>query len=182
MTLIERIRGRDPEALVELYDRYGRLAYAIAVRLLHDESEAEDVVQEVFTTIWNDPGKYVERLGSWSSWLAQVVRNRSIDRLRSRQARARATNELAKQAALDRDASTATEPEDAEALERAVREINDLPPEQKEILQLAYFGGLSQSQIAEKLSQPLGTVKTRMRRAMERLRLALREFAGGPKR
>jgi RNA polymerase sigma-70 factor (ECF subfamily) len=177
--LMQRIRERDSSALVELYDQFGQLAYAVAVQTLHDASEAEDVVQEVFTTIWNDPGKYVARLGSLSAWLVQVVRNRSIDRLRSRQARARATAELAKREPLDNDASPAIAPEDAEAMQRVVREINQLPAEQKEIIELAYFGGLSQSQIADKLSQPLGTVKTRMRRAMERLRQALREFAGG---
>lgn len=176
--LMQRIRERDPQALLELYDQFGKLAYAVAVQTLHDASEAEDIVQEVFTTIWNDPTKYVARLGSLPSWLAQVVRNRAIDRLRSRQARARAVQELARRETTDHDASVGATPEDAEAMERVVREINRLPPEQKEIIELAYFGGLSQSRIADKLSQPLGTVKTRMRRAMERLRLALRAFAG----
>lgn len=176
--LMQRIQARDPQALVQLYDQFGRAAYAVAVRTLRDATEAEDVVQDIFTTIWNDPSKYVAGLGSFSSWLMQVVRNRSIDRIRTRQARARAVQDLARQAPPDREPDGAAAPEDREAMERVVREIDALPPEQREILQLAYFGGLSQSQIAAKLSQPLGTVKTRMRRAMERLRLALRAFAG----
>jgi RNA polymerase sigma-70 factor (ECF subfamily) len=176
--LIDRIRARDPQALVELYDQFGRVAYAVALRYLRDSGETEDVVQDVFTTLWNDPGKYVARLGSFSTWLMQVVRNRSIDRLRNRNARARATQEAARLGPVDRELPDVAAPEDAEAIQRVLKEVNTLPDEQRDIIRLAYFDGLSQSQIAEKLSQPLGTVKTRMRRAMERLRLALRAFAG----
>ena len=147
--LLERIAGRDADALADLYDRYAPVALALAGRILGDRSEAEDVLQIVLTRVWQEAGRYDPSKGSVASWLLSWVRNGSIDRLRRRDAHRRA------------------------ALHSA-----DRPPVQRQVFELAYFEGLSQTQIAQKLGEPLGTVKTRMRLGMNKLRQALPVLSG----
>jgi len=173
--LLLRIAGKDAQALADLYDRYAPVALALAARILRDRSEAEDVLQGVFTRVWKEAGRYDASKGSPTAWLLSWVRNGAIDRLRRREASQRATMQSA-----DRAPST---PEDhdapgAEERERLAKAVAALPADQRQVIELAYFEGLSQTQIAQRLGEPLGTVKTRTRLGMIKLRQALPVLPG----
>src|ERR1700676_1372464 len=176
--LIERIRGGDRAAFVGFYDRYLPLLFSVAARVLGDRKEAEDVLQEVMLVIWNKSGEYDPQLGTLSSWSVALTRNKALDRLRARTRRLRLIEEAA---ILAEDPGVASYPsandivhgrERAELLSEAMKE---LPAEQRMAIELAFFTGLSQSDIATRLQQPLGTIKARIRRGM----LRLREQLGG---
>lgn len=176
--LIERIRTGDRTAFMGFYDRFSRLLFSVAARVLGDRKEAEDVLQEVMLVIWNKSGEYDPQLGTLSSWAVALTRNKALDRLRARTRRLRLIEEVALMAE-ESDfgaAPTANEVihgrERAEMLRTAMKE---LPSEQRMAIELAFFTGLSQSDIATRLQQPLGTVKARIRRGM----LRLREQLGG---
>lgn len=175
--LLERIAGRDAHALADLYDRTAPVALALAGRILGDRSEAEDVLQIVFTRVWQEAGRYDATKGSVASWLLSWVRNGAIDRLRRREALRRASLHAADAGAAGHghEDGPSHDAEDREKLSRAVAE---LPPDQRQCIELAYFEGLSQTQIAQKLGEPLGTVKTRMRLGMNKLRQALPVLSG----
>jgi len=170
--LLERIAGRDANALADLYDRYAPVALALAGRILGDRSEAEDVLQIVLTRVWQEAGRYDASKGSVTSWLLSWVRNGSIDRLRRRDAHRRAALHSADQPTPE------PAPDASEEREKVSRALADLPPDQRQVIELAYFDGLSQTQIAQKLGEPLGTVKTRMRLGMIKLRQALPVLSG----
>ena len=157
-------------ALVELYDRYGSLAYSVAYRVLGDPGRAEDAVQEAFLKIWNHAASFDVRRGSLRTWLLTSVRNRSIDYLRGRGAHERQELELQPTLA---EVGLRSDPwrEVSLSLERsAVRDaMSYLPAEQRQAVELAYFAGYSQREIAEMTSVPLSTVKGRMRLALEKL-------------
>jgi RNA polymerase sigma-70 factor (ECF subfamily) len=163
------------DALAQLYDRYSGLAYGIALRVLGDPGRAEDAVQEAFLNVWNRAGAFDPARGSLRSWLLTAVRNRSIDYLRGRGAHERREQDLEPVAAT---VGAHADPwhEVSLKLERdAVREaLTSLPPEQRQAVELAYFGGYSQTEIAEMTRVPLGTVKGRMRLALEKLSSYLR--------
>src|ERR1700674_496520 len=165
--LVAQLAAGSQEALAELYDRYGRLAYSVALRVLGDPGRAEDAVQEAFLKIWNHAASFDIRRGSLRTWLLTAVRNTSIDDLRGRGAHER--QELELQPAL-REVGARSDPwrEVSVSLERsAVREaMSSLPPEQRQAVQLAYFGGYSHREIAEMTSVPLSTGKRRMRPAL----------------
>ena len=174
MPLVER---KDPSAFELVYDRHGGPAYSLAYRIVGDRGTAEDVTQEAFLSLWRSGAKYDRARGSVRTWLLGVVRNRAIDALRREATRA-PTVELE----LERlpDQGPYTELTDAEALrQEAAREVRSalrmLPADQLKVIELAYFGGLSHSEIAEALGMPLGTVKGRMRLAMEKIRTTLAE-------
>jgi len=174
MPLVER---KDAAAFELVYDRHGGAAYSLAYRIVGDRNAAEDVTQEAFLSLWRTGAKYDRARGSVRTWLLGVVRNRAIDSLRREATRA-PTVELE----LERlpDKGPYTELTDAEALrQEAAREVRGvlkmLPADQLKVIELAYFGGLSHSEIAEALGMPLGTVKGRMRLAMEKIRTALAE-------
>jgi RNA polymerase sigma-70 factor (ECF subfamily) len=174
MPLVER---KDPSAFELVYDRHGGPAYSLAYRIVGDRGTAEDVTQEAFLSLWRSGAKYDRARGSVRTWLLGVVRNRAIDALRREATRA-PTVELE----LERlpDQGPYTELTDAEALrQEAAREVRSalrvLPADQLKVIELAYFGGLSHSEIAEALGMPLGTVKGRMRLAMEKIRATLAE-------
>jgi RNA polymerase sigma-70 factor, ECF subfamily len=174
--LLERIVGRDAHALADFYDRFAPVALALAARVLGDRSEAEDVLQTVLTRVWQEAGRYDATRGSVATWLLSWVRNASIDRLRRREALQRATLH-----SVDRGTGTGHEeapPDTSEAREKLARAVADLPPDQRQVIELAYFDGLSQTQIAQKLGEPLGTVKTRIRLGMNKLRQALPVLSG----
>ncbi len=162
------------DALAELYDRYASLAYGIALRVLGDPGRAEDAVQEAFLNVWNRAAAFDPARGSLRSWLLAAVRNRSIDYLRGRGAHERQEQELQPVAAT----VALNDPwhEVSLKLERdAVREaMTSLPPEQRQALELAYFGGYSQHEIANLTRVPLGTVKGRIRLALEKVSSYLR--------
>jgi len=157
------------DALLELYDRYAGLAYAVAMRVLDDPGRAEDVVQEAFLKVWTNAAGFDPKRGSLRTWLITAVRNRSIDYLRGRGAHERQEQELMPELT----ESHASDPwrEVSLALERmAVRQaVGSLPAEQRQTVQLAYFGGYSQREIADMTKVPLSTVKGRMRLALEKL-------------
>ncbi|HZL71189.1 MAG TPA: sigma-70 family RNA polymerase sigma factor [Planctomycetota bacterium] len=167
--LVSRMARGDQAALAELYDRHAPSALALAMRVTGDRAEGEDVLQTVFLKLWNSAGSFDATRGSVQSWILASVRNASIDRIRRRQAHERAVRE-APVAAADRGPGP-----DEESAKRAAALIGSLPPDQREAIELAYFQGLTQSQIAERLNQPLGTIKTRLRLGMMKLREA---FAG----
>lgn len=168
--LAERLARRQVDALAELYDRYGGLAYSLALRILGDPGRAEDVVQEVFLKAWNAADRFDPGRGELRTWLLTMVRNRAIDFLRGRGARARLEEELPAQlpaVAPQQDPWRAL----AISLQRdMVRDaLASLPAEQRRVVELAYFGGYSGREIAEMLAAPLSTVKGRMRLALEKL-------------
>lgn len=160
--------------MTKLYDRYSGAALAAAARVLGDRAEAEDVLQEVFVRVWDRAAEFDTSRGSVAAWLMGSIRNAAIDRLRRKDAFHRA---LEGAAALPRpDGDRHELPED---LRRVKAAVEGLPMEQRRPIELAYFEGLTQTEIAARLEQPLGTVKTRMRLGMQRLRAALAGFEGG---
>lgn len=174
MLMVER---RSPEAFEALYDRHGGIAYSLAYRMLGDRGAAEDVTQEAFLAIWRTRARFDATRGSVRSWLLGVVRNRAIDVLRRRP--------LAPPKSLfdESDVLEAEPAEESTELEAARRDdarqvrqaVATLPHEQAQVIQLAYFGGFSHSEIAETLQMPIGTVKGRIRLAMEKIRAQLAE-------
>jgi RNA polymerase sigma-70 factor (ECF subfamily) len=168
--LVAQLAAGSQEALAELYDRYGRLAFSVALRVLGDPGRAEDAVQEAFLKIWNHASTFDVSRGSLRNWLMTSVRNRSIDYLRGRGAHER--QEVQLQSALA-EVSARSDPwrEVSLSLERsAVREaMSNLPAEQRQAVELAYFGGYSHREIADMTRVPLSTVKGRMRLALEKL-------------
>jgi RNA polymerase sigma-70 factor (ECF subfamily) len=168
----------DESALAELVDRYGGIAFSIAMQIVGDAGRAEDCVQEAFMNIWRKRSTFDPAAGSLRSWLLTAVRNRAIDVVRAR--RNRQTRELQLETEL-RDLSPGPESEVSAGLEReAVRAgLRHLPEDQRQTLELAYFGGFTQVEIARMMNVPLGTVKGRVRLALEKLAsyLSARGFA-----
>ena len=170
MDLIGRLQRRDPQALAELYDRYGRLAYSLILRVVRDTGVAEDLVQETFLRVWNRVQGFDAEKGSIGPWLLAVARNRAIDYLRSTTGRARNSLELD---ATDHPALYCDMEKDLLVSDKA-RHIKaamlKLSANQREVIELAYFEGLSQTEMAARMGQPLGTVKTWVRTALKNLR------------
>jgi RNA polymerase sigma-70 factor (ECF subfamily) len=185
--LMDRVADQDLRAFEAVYDRYGDLVYSVALRVVGDTHVAQDVAQEVFVRVWRRPELFDVRRGKFVTWLMSVTRNRSIDEQRSKGRRLRhqtlPSNEDEEDiypSGNDRDdPAIATIVADDRAAVRAAMEV--LPPEQKLAIQLAYFSGLTQQEIADKLNQPLGTVKTRIRLGMQKMRgvLEAREGSAG---
>lgn len=176
--LLHRIARGDRGAMEELYDQYSALLFSIAMKVLGDIGEAEEVLQEVFVQVWQKPDRFNHQLGSATSWLACVTRNRAIDRIRSRQNRQRLSETLHAEdspglAIFTDDANPALDPEAAAAVRRA---LNDLPPEQSQAIQMTFFGGLTHQETAAALGEPLGTIKARIRRGMLKLRDTLQPY------
>jgi RNA polymerase sigma-70 factor (ECF subfamily) len=178
--LIRRMAAGDESALGALYDRWVTLVHSLVLRLLADADEAEDVVEEVFWQAWRQAARYEESRGAVSTWLTTIARSRALDRLRARRRRqeeAWSQIGFGDMESITLPAPAADNPlagaEQAERRAFVARALTALPPEQRETIELAYFGGLSQSEIAERTGQPLGTVKTRVRLAMEKLRESL---------
>lgn len=168
--LVRRLQKRDPQALGELYDRYGRVAYTLILRIVRDAATAEDLVQETFLRIWNRVQGFDGDRGALGGWLLAVARNRAIDYLRSAGGRLRNAVELDENAHpslfLDLD-KRILNADNARRLRQALEKLN---PNQRNVIELAYFEGLSQSEMAERTGQPLGTVKTWVRTALKLLR------------
>lgn len=168
--LIERLQRRDPQALAELYDRYGRLAYSLIVRVVRDGALAEDLVQETFLRVWNRAKGFDAQRGALGPWLLAVARNRAIDYLRSASGRERNALELEEvdHPSLYTDMERDILASDKSRMIRAA--LEKLAPNQREVIELAYFEGLTQTEMAERMGQPLGTVKTWVRTALKNLR------------
>jgi RNA polymerase sigma-70 factor (ECF subfamily) len=175
--LMPLIGDKDPEAFEVFYDRHGGVAYSLAYRILGERSAAEDCTQEAFISIWRSGARFDRTRGSVRSWTLSIVRNRAIDALRSKAGKApkltfdddaileaQASNELTETEAMRHE--TATEVRGA---------LEQLPGDQSKVIELAYFGGFSQSEIAAMLNVPLGTIKGRMRLGLEKIRGQLAE-------
>jgi RNA polymerase sigma-70 factor (ECF subfamily) len=168
-----RLQRRDPQALAELYDRYGRLTYGLILRLVRDHGVAEDLVQESFLRVWNRVHGFDAEKGAIGPWLLAIARNQAIDYLRSATGRAR---NVLEQEASDHPALFTDMEKGILTSDRARRvtsAMERLTPHLRQVLELAYFEGMSQAEIAERLGQPLGTVKTWVRVALKTLRDAL---------
>jgi RNA polymerase sigma-70 factor (ECF subfamily) len=177
--LMRLVAQRQPDALAKLYDRFSPTLLALARRILDNHADAEEVLQEVFVQVWNRAERYDPARSSVSTWLVLIARSRAIDRLRSRKVVER-THEAGAQATPGTGEGYAS-PEAVENVfiqerhERVRREMEALPAEQRQVLEMAFYQGLTQSEIAAKAGLPLGTVKTRTLLAMKKLRNALRE-------
>lgn len=174
--VVALVARSDHEALAELYDRFGRVAYGLALRVLRDERLAEDAVQEGFLTAWRGADRFMPERAKASTWLLTLVHRRAVDLVR-REDRRRAEP-------LDERGSGATESAEDDAWLRFERErvqdaLQQLPDQQREALELAYYGGFTQSELAERLGQPVGTIKSRMFAGLARLRELLAEPGNG---
>jgi len=172
--VIRMARG-DQSAIGELYDRHARAVYSLALRMLTDASEAEDVVQDVFTQAWRQASRYDPSRAPVVGWLLVITRARTLDRLRARRSRLAPVGlETVPSDPVDPGPGQDLQAISHEEADRLRRALDELPDGQRQTIELAYYKGLSQSDIAEALHQPLGTVKTRMRTALLKLREALR--------
>ena len=170
--LLRQIAGGDRSAFAEFYDRHSTLMFSVASRILNDPGEAEDVMQETFLQIWEKAAKFDPKLGKASSWAAILVRNKAIDKIRASQRRTRLAEEAGTAHAIAGEvADTVNETlvghEQAKMIQTAIVE---LPGEQRQAIELAYFSGLTQDEISKKLNTPLGTIKARIRRGLLKLR------------
>jgi RNA polymerase sigma-70 factor (ECF subfamily) len=172
--LMERLSYRDLQAFRVLYQRFGSLVYSTCLRIVRDSQVAEDVTQEIFLRIWRKPERYVAQRGRFLTWLTSVTRNRAVDEVRSRNRRFRhetaSPEEQEREIAGPETNDPALTAELADQRRLILAAMAGLPEEQRQVIELAYFGGLTQAEIAERLSQPLGTVKTRIRLGMRKLR------------
>jgi len=175
--LMPLIGEKDPEAFEVFYDRHGGVAYSLAYRIVGEKAAAEDVTQEVFISIWKSGARFDRARGSVRSWMLSIVRNRAIDALRSRAGKA-------PKLSFDDDAILEQRPSEQLTDDEAMRHettaelrgaLGELPGEQSKVIELAYFGGFSQSEISRMLGVPLGTVKGRMRLGLEKIRGELAE-------
>jgi RNA polymerase sigma-70 factor, ECF subfamily len=175
--LLKRMAGGDRDALAELYDRLSRPLYATARHILNDAAEAQDVVHDVFLSLWENAASFDSGRGAAFSWAVTLTRNRAIDRLRTRANRARLLgNSIPDDLGYESESGDLGGKDRAELGDRAVAvrtALAELPTEQQRALELAFFSGLTQKEIAEKLSEPIGTVKARIRRGLIKLRDSL---------
>lgn len=166
--LLARIQSGDQDAMSRFFQRYGSMVYSVALRVLKDSGDAEDVVQEIFVQVWKNPGAFVAGRGSLGGWLVVVARNRAIDMLRRRR-----PSDPMELFALPSATNLASEAERSVLIERIRSAMHSLPAEQQKSVELAFFEGLSHSEIAHQTGDPLGTVKTRIRLALLSLRKVL---------
>ena len=169
---LARMAAGDASALADLYDRHGRAVYSLACRILGDRTEAEDITQDVFSQAWRQAAQYDPRRATAVGWLLMMSRSRSIDRLRARRTRPQTMAGDMPEAA-DPAAGAEAGVIGAESAARVREALGALPESQRAAIELAYYGGLSHTDIAGRLSEPLGTIKTRIRTGLLSLRAAL---------
>jgi len=184
--LVSRMAAGEDGALGDLYDRYGRTVYALVLAIVREPADAEEVVVDAFGQAWRSAADYDAARGSVGAWLATIARSRALDMVRARGRRVRAIERAAQQSGEGLAAPIASSgPDPARGAERSearvlvAQALAALPAPQRTAIELAYFEGLSQSEIAERLSEPLGTIKTRMRTGMEKLRALLSPLVEG---
>jgi RNA polymerase sigma factor (sigma-70 family) len=179
--LVERVAAGETRALEALYDRFARPAYSLARRVTGDPTFAEEAVQEVFLAVWRQPERFEARRGGFASWLLSAVHHKAVDAVRREEAVRRRAIALQAVDGLDASDPPASRPDEAveEQMrgERVRRALRELPDPQREALTLAYYGGYTQREIASLTSTPIGTIKTRMHRAMHSLRTSLDDLA-----
>ena len=170
LAAVTAVKSGDQRAMAELYDRYSSVVYAVALRVLGDTMAAEDVLQEVFLQLWRNPGAFDAARGSLGAWLAVISRNRAIDTLRKRKPQTDIEDVI-----VSVEPDLASEADRSRAAEKVRGALGAMPPAQRSALEMAYFQGLSHSEIASKTGEPLGTIKTRIRTGLQHLRA---KFAG----
>ena len=178
LDLLARITKRERVAFEELYTRYSNILYATAMKFLKEDADAQDVVQDVFIQIWDKAKLYDPAKGKPLTWALTMTRNRSIDRIRAIQRRTRLRDDFEKETVADESAGIREALSGVDASERTqiLRDaVGRLSPEQRKVIDLAFFGGLTQSEIADRLGEPLGTVKARARRGLMKLKELLGE-------
>jgi RNA polymerase sigma-70 factor, ECF subfamily len=175
--LIKRIAEGDDSAFTSLYERFSPPLYGMAFRMMNDAKEAEDVLQEGFTYIWRKATSYDSSRSSPFAWAVMIVRNKAIDRLRVRQRLERLRDKVTAEGSFfqDKDETSANEPTLRERGVLVRSALQQIPQEQRQALELSFFGGLTHEQIADRLGTPLGTIKARIRRGLLRLRDCLKE-------
>jgi RNA polymerase sigma-70 factor (ECF subfamily) len=180
LDLMQAIQAEDPDALAQLYDRYNGILKALILRVVHNEAEADDLLQEIFMEIWNQAKNFSAQKGKPLGWMVTLARRRAIDGLRKKQAYSRAEERLQNEIEQQPDAwvHNATEEAivlgDTRVLMRKV--ISGLPPAQQQAIDLAFFQGMSQREIAAKTNTPLGTVKTRLELGLKKIYVGLKEL------
>lgn len=180
--LLRRVAQGDEEALGRLYDRFGPVLYAVAYRVVNEKADAEEVVMEAFAQAWREAQRFDPSRGSVAAWLTMMARSRALDLARSQSRRSRITDTAAREEPATAPAMSAgfrnpgSAVEDSERREAVASALAALSPPQRIAIELAYYEGLSQSEIAERLREPLGTIKTRMRLGMQKLREALTPY------
>ena len=165
--LVARVRSGDHAAMTELYDRYSSLVYAVALRVLGETAAAEDVLQEVFLKLWRNPGAFDAARGQLAPWLAVIARHRAIDQVRGR----REQTDI-EDITLSVDAHLEEAADRDRAAEKVRGVLAGMPAEQRHALELAFFQGLTHTEIAQQIGEPLGTVKSRIRSGLIQLRKA----------
>ncbi|MDI3340239.1 MAG: sigma-70 family RNA polymerase sigma factor [Sphaerobacter sp.] len=172
--LVQRMGAGDVDALEVLYGRYARVVYSFAVRIVGDGLLAEEVLQEAFMRSWQQASRFELARGTFASWLLSITHNLAIDEVRKRQRRPQRADRVdftdVLRSEIDATADVEEAAEAAELRERIRGAMARLPPAQQRVIELAYFGGLTQREIAALLDEPLGTIKTRMRLAMQKLK------------
>jgi RNA polymerase sigma-70 factor (ECF subfamily) len=166
---VARLAQRDESALSELYDRYAGMLTSVLNRIVRDTQAAEEILQDVFYQLWRAPERFDDSRGSLPAWLMVIVRNRAISRLRKKNPAA-ASEEVLGDVPVSHRVNLETEVAQRQMLTRIRGAMQSLPTEQRAAVELAYFEGMTQSEIAARTGDPLGTVKTRLRTAMETLR------------
>ena len=173
LDLLARITKRERVAFEELYTRYSNILYATAMKFLKEDADAQDVVQDVFIQIWDKAKLYDPAKGKPLTWALTMTRNRSIDRIRAIQRRTRLRDDFEKETVADESAGIreALSGVDASEKNQILRDaVQRLSPEQRKVIELAFFGGLTQNEVANRLGEPLGTVKARARRGLMKLK------------
>jgi RNA polymerase sigma factor (sigma-70 family) len=174
--LVELVAGKDAGALEALYERYGRAAYSLARRILTEETLAQDVVQEVFLSLWRDAGRFDAGRGTVATYLLSMTHHRAVDAVRREENLRRwRTSDAGLELEADPKARVEDEVEASERRAEVRAALKDLPDAQREALLLAYFGGYTQREVAALVGVPLGTVKTRMAAGMRKMKEALRD-------
>jgi RNA polymerase sigma-70 factor (ECF subfamily) len=180
--LIAKAARGDERAIATLYDRYGGVLYAVAYRIVGQRADAEEVVIEAFAQAWREAPRFASERGSVAGWLTMIARSRALDTVRARSRRDRLTASAAADPSGGSPAMGEWHPDPAGAVDHAERRekvrvaLEALSPPQRQAIELAFFEGLSQSEIADRLQEPLGTIKTRVRLGMQKLRESLRPF------
>lgn len=175
LALVRRMAQRDPSALAALYDRFGGLLLGVARRILGPAAESEEVLQESFLQAWIQAERYDPGRSSVSTWLVLIARSRALDRLRTRKSRQRTAEAAAAETPPETSGQAESNVLQTERRRRVRAALAELPEEQRQVLELAFWEGLSQTEIATRTSAPLGTVKTRALLGMKKLRQQLRD-------
>lgn len=165
--LVSALRSGDQNAMARLYDKYSSMVYAVALRVLGDSAIAEDILQEVFMQLWRNPGVFDSSRGNLAGWLSVIARNRAIDSLRKRRPETDIEGVI-----VSVQPDLASEAERKRAMQKVRGTLGVMPPAQRTALEMAYFEGLTHSEIAAKTGEPLGTIKTRIRSGLLALRKA----------